>query len=242
MPPLPSSWWRLGDPPLRVPCVRLFFFIGTSSDRFIGTSSDRRREDSQPSPVVRSLGRVKLSDRGAGEHFEPQAAINMNRLQLATLLSWAGNAGFQGRKRLQKVIYFLQAAGCPLDCRYTLHHFGPYSRDVADRCDEMVAAGLISEKGGPTQYDYTLTEATKSALAQTPDAVMRKFQSLGNDLINRDLWSLELGSTILYFYRSSHDWNQALNDACLFKKVATNVKPSLRALELAQQFETPAVS
>lgn len=59
----------------------------------------------------------------------------MNRLQLATLLSWADDQSIQGRKRLQKVVYFLQYAGCPLDCRYTLHHFGPYSRDVADACD-----------------------------------------------------------------------------------------------------------
>ncbi len=35
----------------------------------------------------------------------------MNRLQLATLLSWAGDNGLQGRKRLQKVVYFLQEAG-----------------------------------------------------------------------------------------------------------------------------------
>lgn len=72
----------------------------------------------------------------------------MNRHQLATLIWWAGEAGIQGRKRLQKVVYFLQQAGCPLDCQYTLHHFGPYSRDVADACDEMVAARLVVESGG----------------------------------------------------------------------------------------------
>ena len=87
----------------------------------------------------------------------------MNRLQMATLLSWADDAGLRGRKRLQKVVFFLQEAGCPLDCRYTLHHYGPYSRDVADRCDEMVAAGLIDESGGPStgdmQYAYARCRA-----------------------------------------------------------------------------------
>ncbi|MFO1064120.1 MAG: hypothetical protein U0892_09680 [Pirellulales bacterium] len=34
----------------------------------------------------------------------------MNRLQLATLLSWAGQDGLSGRKRLQKVVYLLQEA------------------------------------------------------------------------------------------------------------------------------------
>ena len=165
----------------------------------------------------------------------------MNRLQLATLLSWAGDNGLHGRKRLQKVVFFLQEAGCPLDCRYTLHHFGPYSRDVADRCDEMVAAGLIDETGGPAngdkQYAYSLTAATQTALARSPDAVMQPFQERGRSLINEDLWTLELGSTILYFYRQTRNWDQALNNACDFKKVPANVEPSQTALRLAQQFE-----
>ena len=56
----------------------------------------------------------------------------MDRYQLATLSSWAGERGIQGRKRLQKVVFLLQAAGCPLSSHFTLHHYGPYSRDVAD--------------------------------------------------------------------------------------------------------------
>src|SRR5215469_12009355 len=124
----------------------------------------------------------------------------MNRLQLATLLSWAGDGGLQGRKRLQKVVFFLQEAGCLLDCQFTLHHFGPYSRDVADACDEIVAAGLVEEVGGPTtgdpQYGYRLKPETRRLLQQTPDAQMQRFQALGTELINTEIWQLELGSTI----------------------------------------------
>ena len=134
----------------------------------------------------------------------------MNRLQLATLLSWAGENGLHGRKRLQKVVFFLQQAGCSLDCRYTLHHFGPYSRDVADACDEIVAAGLVDEAGGRAggdlQYTYSLKPATHQLLTHTPDAQMNRFERLGRELINENLWTLELGSTILFFYRQTGDW------------------------------------
>ncbi len=168
----------------------------------------------------------------------------MNRLQLATLLSWAGNHGLQGRKRLQKVVFFLQQAGCPLDCQYTLHHYGPYSRDVADRCDEMVAAGLIDEAGGPAsgdmQYVYQLKPQTRTLLQQLPDTQMARFQQSGTDLISENIWSLELGSTILFFYRQSRDWNQALAGACEFKKVLPNAEASQAALALAQRFEPAA--
>ena len=163
----------------------------------------------------------------------------MNRLQLATLLSWTGDSGMQGRKRLQKVVFFLQHAGCQLDCLFTLHHFGPYSRDVADACDEMVGAGLIQEHGGPSAgamlYSYSLAPATRVLLDQTPYSTMQPYQELGKNLISEDLWHLELGSTILFYFKQSGDWTEALNKAYEFKKVAASQSQSCEALDLAKR-------
>lgn len=171
----------------------------------------------------------------------------MNRLQLATLLSWAGNGGLQGRKRLQKVVFFLQEAGCPLDCRYTLHHFGPYSRDVADACDEIVAAGLVNEiaesQNGVTQYTYALKPSTRDLVADEPDLGLRPFENLARELIDpgtTPIWWLELGSTILFFLGSSANWDKAFADACDFKKVNVVDASSRRALELAQRVRDQA--
>jgi len=162
----------------------------------------------------------------------------MNRLQLATLLSWAGKDGLQGRKRLQKVVFFLQKAGCALDCRFTLHHYGPYSRDVADACDEMVAAGLVKEDGGPAsgdmQYSYTLLPATNRLLSKTPAKEINDFQTLGKELINEDIWPLELGSTVLFFHSQNEDWEMALTKACKYKKADPNHEQSRKALALAK--------
>lgn len=167
---------------------------------------------------------------------------SMNRLQLATLLSWADEGKIEGRKRLQKVVYFLQEAGCRLDCQYSLHHFGPYSRDVADTCDEMVAAGLVAEIGGPQnremQYTYTLKPHTCELLKRLPkDPVVAPFQGLGATLIKEDLWTLELGSTILLFFRQSDNWDDALAKACAFKRVRAEETSSKAALALAQRVD-----
>lgn len=163
----------------------------------------------------------------------------MDRFQLATLLSWAGEGGLQGRKRLQKVVFLLQCAGCPLGCRYTLHHFGPYSRDVADACDELVAAKLVQETGGPqggsSSYTYALTSATRSLLPVGGDPALQGFENLAKELIAADLWQLELGSTILYFQGQTADWQQSLTRACAFKHVVTTIEPSQAALGLAQR-------
>ena len=167
----------------------------------------------------------------------------MNRLQLATLLSWAGETGLQGRKRLQKVVYVLQSAGCPLECVYTLHHFGPYSCDVADACDEIVAAGLVAETGGPpfgSQYAYQLKPTTRQFLQQTTDEEMQRFEQLGKELIGSDLWQLELSSTILFYFSQTkdHDWDQALQRACEFKRVSPTLPTSQDAFKLAKRFHS----
>lgn len=165
----------------------------------------------------------------------------MNRHQFATLLSWAGDQGFSGRKRLQKVVFFLEQAGCDLGCHYTLHHFGPYSRDVADTCDEMVAAGLIEESGGPQSgsmhYTYKLKPQILESVSKTPEPRIQKFRFLGVKLIETELWHLELGSTILFFQRQNPDWNSALTQACDFKKVVTTHPSSLKALDLAKHVQ-----
>ncbi len=167
----------------------------------------------------------------------------MNRLQLATLLSWAGESGVQGRKRLQKVVFFLQQAGCPLECHYSLHHFGPYSRDVADICDEMVAAGLVQETAG-VQYTYSLTTQTATLLESTRDNPMESFESIGKRLIGERIWSLELGSTILFYFRQNQnvDWDEAMRNACDFKKVPIDNDSSREALALAKEFGDLTVS
>lgn len=169
----------------------------------------------------------------------------MKRLQLATLLDWAGESGLQGRKRLQKVVYLLQQAGCPFDCQYVLHHYGPYSRDVADVCDDMVAADLVEEQRSPmsvgTQYTYCLPERTQQMLRSTPpSAALEPYKSLADKLIAEDVWQLELGATIAFFFEREKLWDAALQKACEFKSVPTDTPASQDALKLAKRVVSDA--
>lgn len=173
----------------------------------------------------------------------------MDKYALAKLVQWSGSGGVVGRKRLQKVVYFLQQAGCTLGAEYSLHHYGPYSRDVAEACDELVASGLLDERAEMnsvgTQYTYRLSAgAGESALSQTERRLAERtadlgtFRSLAEELLSRDLWELELGSTILYFYDKTTDWDKAAQLACEFKRrnVANETAlPSARALAMTVQ-------
>jgi hypothetical protein len=168
----------------------------------------------------------------------------MDKVQLARLVQWAGDRGVQGRKRLQKVVYLLQAAGCPLDVDFILHHYGPYSRDVADVCDEMVAEGLLTEQvelSSVKQYTYTLPAATARLLEQiastAPDrtASLDLFRGFAGELFAAPLWSLELGSTIVYYHALGEDWAGATRRACEFKKVPVEDGGTRAAADIARK-------
>ena len=68
---------------------------------------------------------------------------------------------------------------------------------------------------------------------------MQKFADLGKDLLQENNWLLELGATILFFYKQDPDWDRALERACAFKKVAPTDEASKAALTLAKRVLEP---
>lgn len=159
----------------------------------------------------------------------------MDRCQLATLVKWAGT--IKTRKRLQKVVYLLQAAGCDLDVEYTLHHYGPYSQDVASLTDKMVQAGLLCEEktansiagtGTSFSYSYQLTKKAQEQL-ERPEEVgsiqkrlgrLDQFKPLARRLLNQStLQKLEFGATVAYLHAKKPDagWEEARKTAATFK-------------------------
>jgi uncharacterized protein YwgA len=172
----------------------------------------------------------------------------MTRYQLAKLISWAGT--LHSRKRLQKVACMLQAAGCGLDAEYRLHHFGPYSDDVAHLADEMVQAGLLEEEEKTTAigntYDYKLSDKAAELLAgfeSTPEgkeqaAALGKYETQARRLLGADPKHLEHAATIVYFQCSGLSWANAIEKTCTFKKLRKNSVAIRRAEELAREIVT----
>ncbi len=168
----------------------------------------------------------------------------MDRYQLAKLVEWAGT--LRTRKRMQKVVYLLQAAGCPFDAGFMLHHYGPYSFEVAMLADEMLAAGLFDEEEEGNYvgraFNYQLSEKGHKwlkAMEKTPEGkrFSKELSAWMDDAINllqRDVRELEVSATILAFKRQVKNWELAVDKACRFKRL--NPKDDLvqKALELAR--------
>ena len=170
----------------------------------------------------------------------------MTKYQLAKLVDWAG--GIDTRKRMQKLVYMLQAAGCNFYADYFLHRYGPYSQDVAQLTDDMVSIGVLEESSQPNQvgqqYSYQLTEQGRQQLVRLEgnskfaDLVdqLSKYEALANELANKDLRELEVASTIAYYHHDKKlDWEEAAEHAFSFKGVNDNTTFATKTIALAKK-------
>jgi uncharacterized protein YwgA len=170
----------------------------------------------------------------------------MTRYQLGKIVEWAGT--LQSRKRMQKLVFLLQAAGCPLDVDYDLHHYGPYSEDLARLTDLMVDERLLEERMEVRpygeQYSYRLSPESIRQIAEYESRLansglarpMAAFEPLARSLCETDLKELEVASTIVFFRAQGNDWPAAVEKACQFKDLPTGAALAKKTEELARRF------
>jgi uncharacterized protein YwgA len=158
----------------------------------------------------------------------------MSRYQLAKIVQWAGT--LRSRKRMQKMVFLLQAAGCPLDAEYGLHYYGPYSQDVAQLVDGLTREGLLVEEvenhAHGEQYSYTLSQRSVDQIQRyetEPRGLeeagkMEPFANLARALADKDPKELEVGATIVFFQKQGQDWPEAIEKTRSFKKLDANTQ------------------
>jgi uncharacterized protein YwgA len=148
---------------------------------------------------------------------------------------------------MQKMVYLLQVMGCPLNADYALHHYGPYSQDVARLTDEMVQAKLLDEQTCSNAvgqyYSYSLSasacrsleEIEKTSEGQDAGAKLKAFLSDKQWLLDQDLRDLEYAATIVFFHEQGHDWPSAVEKMCQFKGLTNGGQIAERANALARR-------
>lgn len=168
----------------------------------------------------------------------------MIKYPLAKIISWAGDNGLTGRKRLQKVVYCLKSAGVSVDADFYLHHFGPYSWDVAKACDEMVLGEVLVESpASQKSYSYKLSDKGQELLRKAVEQPSKDMQALdemevlGKQLINEEIWALELGSTILFFQNQGYGDHAAKAAACEYKNVTIEGEEVNKAMAVAHLYK-----
>ena len=175
----------------------------------------------------------------------------MTAYQLIKLVSMAGT--LKTRKRLQKVVYLLQESGMDFDVSFRLHHYGPYSSDVADLLnqvsdDDILVQNVEVNQAG-SQFDYRLADEWADKLSEFEGSIAgqnekRSFDSnatMIQKLLGENLRKLELGSTIAYFRSQKNEtWEDAFAHACQFKSISPVDSSSKAALDFAKDILGPS--
>lgn len=165
----------------------------------------------------------------------------MTKYQLAKLILMAG--GLQSRKRVQKTVHLLQAAGCPLHVSFRLHHYGPYSADLAEQLDRMANSGFLQETSVGPQYNYEFNDAMRESLeefektsgGQSARQEMEECAPLLTRLCDTGPRVLELASTVVAFRQADQSWDDAVKETSDFKSEPTDSPTMIRAVDLAKE-------
>ncbi len=165
---------------------------------------------------------------------------------LLKLIDKLGEA--RGRKRLQKLVYLAKLRGCPITDQFFFHYYGPYSSDLAARVDDFVNRGLLEETprsvgAQGTEFSYKLTEESKSRLgkadALVPGEIRGRVEPLVNELArlaNREVFELELASSVLYWRESGVDLDEAASITAQMKRTPPDSDAFRRARTLAEEW------
>jgi len=127
----------------------------------------------------------------------------MDASDLVLLIVASSEGGsVRGRTLLQKTAYFINEIE-GLGICYFPHYYGPYSREVAQAVDSLVAVGLLCESRcafEPRRFDYSLTDAGKEVVRyivnEDPGAVQGVDRVVGtiNSRVGSDYHTLSIAA------------------------------------------------
>ncbi len=123
-------------------------------------------------------------------------------IELAKLINVCGE--ISGRKKLQKIVFILQAEGHGFPQEFGYLHYGPYSVEVRQGLDLLVANDLISEKqeaeGDYPPYEYRPSDRLGEFLSGFEDTAKEqpKWSKRAIELNKRSPQELESLATVVF--------------------------------------------
>lgn len=142
----------------------------------------------------------------------------------------AGGGEIVGRIRLQKIAYLLQEKAGASDLFFTYHHYGPYSRELADALDLGLFLSEVEEQERETGYGTTYSAFSLKARSRRSHVVgtlpMREAKACVEWLKKQPSVILELAATIhwLKCKEAVGDWRSELKARKALKATEKNIE------------------
>lgn len=120
----------------------------------------------------------------------------------------SANSAYLGRTAVQKIVYFLKVADVPMDYRFEIYHYGPFSDALRSDIGWLLADEVISDKSNDTStYSKyvpgpafgTLIDKYRGDLSHYESTI----QAVVSALPLSDPKQMEMIATLDYLYRAT---------------------------------------
>lgn len=132
----------------------------------------------------------------------------------------------EGRKRLQKIVHLLKAKGYrEFDQEFSLHHYGPFSRQLAAQLEFLRQIQLIDEEKDDASAAYTYVpvrvkvegEELSALDALDDEQDEPSWCSVAESLNEQDISFLEALSTVVYLHKIRWEGERLQQEFCRIK-------------------------
>lgn len=81
-----------------------------------------------------------------------------NELRVAAIVALVKNAQARlGKTQVQKLVYFAQDSGVPLNYKYEIYHYGPYSFELSNDLSSLDSLGVLNVESDPRGFGFDIS-------------------------------------------------------------------------------------
>src|SRR5579863_10451358 len=62
-----------------------------------------------------------------------------------------------GKTQVQKLVYFVQDSGVPLEYKYEIYHYGPYSFELSHELSSLDSLGVLNVESDPSGFGFDIS-------------------------------------------------------------------------------------
>lgn len=112
---------------------------------------------------------------------------------------------YLGRTAIQKLVYFLHVLGVPMNLRFRMHQFGPYSDTLTSTVDWLQADSVIVDAANSAAYsNYDVGDNYQEVISPYADRLAEHSSTINavvNAMASLDPRELEVAATLDYAFR-----------------------------------------
>ncbi len=105
-----------------------------------------------------------------------------------------------GKTQVQKLVYFVQDAGVPLEYKYEIYHYGPYSFELSRDLGSLEGLGVLNIESDPSGFGFDISAGKFADKFKLDSKYQKKVDKVINQFGLNSAAELEVKATIHFVY------------------------------------------